>query len=297
MKNRWVAVVRDGVLIGLAVYATRHGISMIEFPREYPFFWVWAIEGVLTGCVAAIGFCISGCLSADRRRWHLPRVLGFVWSCGLVSVFFSPGANLSWALVYWLQSFVPLGLAMLIGGAISYWMVKERSGSSQVDHSAVDDEAVPGSTTDWSWRGMSALEKLLILVSAETSLIVVLSSFFEVIRDRSRYGYGSAGGSWMFLMVMIAFLFVLPIFNFRSSAREGIDNRQRYAINRVVAGVTICIGAFVLNAMFWVDLISPAFAMFIGPLMVPLVLVAVVAGLTNLVLFLVNNPMRRHSSS
>jgi len=296
VKNRWVAVFRDGILISLPVFLVRYIPALIEFPKDGPFIYGWAILGALTTLVGTVGFLISGCLGAERRRWHLPRVLGLVWFSGLISVVPNSGHYLIWSLVFWLQSIVPLGLAMLFGGALSYWFVKEPAETPPTGNPAVDDRPPDRSTRDRSGIRLFTLENLLIFIGAETSLILVASAIYENHGDRYVRYRSSGGDDFFFCLVVIGFLIVLPLYNFRSTTTPGLFDPDRYVINRVIAGLTITFAAVLLNVLIALNYLSPALGMVVGPLMIPVVLVAVVMGLVNLLIGIFNNPRKRRQS-
>jgi len=291
MKNPWARVVLDGFLIGLLVFLARYIPTLIKYPSGFQFINGLAVHYALTIFFGTIGFWVSGSFCPDRRRWHLPRVLGVVWLSGLVAVVPNSSHYLYVAFIFWLLSIIPLGLSMLFGGALSYWFVKEPADSPMTPPPRTIDRSKDQFSEGESGGRVFTFENLLIGVCAESLLVLITSTIHEVVQDRSINSNDPIGSALFFDVFVFLFFFILPLYSFRSTSRHGLDNKNRFAFNRVIAALTIASTAALLNILIALNVFSPALGMVVGPLLVPVVIIVAVMGLSN-VLFVFFNHLR-----
>ena len=120
MSIQWKSVARDTLIIFLLTFLGGFVIGFAVASANAPV--SMAAIGLSNVLFATVGFCISGCLSPIQRFRHLGVVLAVVWLLGLVNLLIMDNLNI----LTWIVSLIPLAVAMLVGGGISFLFVRGR---------------------------------------------------------------------------------------------------------------------------------------------------------------------------
>ena len=116
MQIRWLDVLRDALAIVIASALVR----MVAIGAEVS---DTASSLLLLGCFA-VGFCVAGCLSPQRRFTHLGYVAFATW---LILALYGAITGSGEPSAYLLLLFNPTLLAMLLGGVASLAIVRRPS--------------------------------------------------------------------------------------------------------------------------------------------------------------------------